>query len=85
MAGQFGFEMAFISTALQAQAGLHYMKLNSSEMTLILRHFSAAADSALLRPDEITPAIDSQLKDQTKIPNPLLLSLSDHFSFISTT
>lgn len=79
MAGRFGFEMAFISTALWARAGLHYMRLNSSEMTLILRHFSAAADSALLRPDEITPAIDSQLKDQTKIPNPLLLSLSDHF------
>lgn len=75
MAGRFGFEMAFISTALQARAGLHYMRLNSSEMTLILRHFSAAADSALLRPDEITPAIDSQLKDQTKIPSTPFLSL----------
>ncbi|ROL40875.1 Nuclear factor 1 A-type [Anabarilius grahami] len=40
-----------------------------------LRHFSTAADSALLRPDEITPAIDSQLKDQTKIPSPPFLSL----------
>lgn len=50
-------------------------------MTLILRHFSAAADSALLRPDEITPAIDSQLKDQTKIPSPPFLSLYLFWSF----
>lgn len=85
MAGRFGFEMAFISTALQARTGLHYMRLNSSEMTLILRHFSVAADSALLCPDEITPAIDSQLKDQTKIPSSPLLSLSDRSPFISTT
>ncbi len=54
-------------------------------MTLILRHFSTAADSALLCPDEITPAIDSQLKDQTKIPSSPLLSLSDRSPFISTT
>lgn len=76
--------MAFISTALQAQAGLHYMRLNSSEMTLILRHFSVAADSALLRADEITPAIDRELKDQTKIPS-IILSLSLPFYRSCTT